>query len=165
MGIHGRKIRLVVDDDGGSPQEALAAVRRLIEQDRVFALVAGSTSGSTLPVLPLINRAKIPFVSSMSSNRRLLDPFSRYVFRNYPMEIPQATGLLDYAVPKFGLKRPAMIYTSNDYGIGGHEVVVKHLREKFNLALVAAERYNTGDQDFSAQLLRIKQANPDGLFV
>lgn len=164
-GIHGRKIRLIVYDDGGSPQEALAAVRRLIDQDRVFALVAGSISGSTLPVVPLINRAKIPFIASISSNRRLLDPFTRYIFRVYPYEIPQANGVVDYAVPNFELKRPAMIYTSNDYGVGGHEAVTQRLREKHNLQLVAAERYNVGDQDFSAQLLRIRQANPDGVFV
>jgi len=164
-GIHGRKIRLVVYDDGGSPQEALAAVRRLIDQDRVFALVAGSTSGSTLPVIPLINRAKIPFIASISSNRRLLDPFSRYIFRVYPNEIAQAYGLLDYVVPRFGLKRPAMIYTSNDYGVGGHEAVTQRLREKYSLELIRAERYNVGDQDFSAQLLRIKQANPDSVFI
>src|SRR3989454_11093824 len=111
-GIHGRKIRLIAYDDGGSPQEALAAVRRLIDQDRVFALVAGSISGSTLPVVPLINRAKIPFIASISSNRRLLDPFTRYIFRVYPYEIPQADGVVDYAITNFGLKRPAMIYTS-----------------------------------------------------
>ena len=164
-GIHGRKIRLIVYDDGGSPQEALAAVRRLIDQDRVFALVAGSISGATLPVVPLINRAGIPFVASISSNRRLLDPFSRYIFRVYPNEIAQANGLIDYVIPRVGLKRPAMIYTSNDYGVGGHEAVTQRLREKYNLQLIGAERYNTGDQDFSAQLLRIKQANPDGVFV
>lgn len=164
-GIHGRKVRLVVYDDGGSPQEALAAARRLINQDKVFALVAGSVSGATLPVIPLVNGAKIPFVASISSNRRLLDPFNRFIFRVYPNEIAQANGLVDYVMPKHGLKRPAIIYTSNDYGVGGHEAVTLRMREKHNLQLVAAERYNTGDQDFSAQLLRIKQANADGVFV
>jgi branched-chain amino acid transport system substrate-binding protein len=164
-GVHGRKVRLVVYDDAGSPQEAQAAVRRLIDQDRVFALVAGSLSGSTLPVIPLINRGQIPFLASISSNRRLLDPFSRYIFRVYANETAQADGLLDHVVTKFAPKRPAMIYTSNDYGIGGHEAVTRRLREKYGLQLVAAERYNQGDQDFSAQLLRIKQANPDAVFV
>src|SRR5262245_49023257 len=64
-GVHGRKMRLIVYDDAGSPQEALAGVRRLIDQDGVFALVAGSISGSTLPVVPLITRSKIPFVASI----------------------------------------------------------------------------------------------------
>jgi branched-chain amino acid transport system substrate-binding protein len=164
-GIHGRKIRLNVYDDAGSPQEALAAVRRLINQDKVFMLVAGSVSGATLPVIPIINGAKIPFLASISSNRRLLDPFSRYIFRIYPNEISQANGLVDYVAPKFTLKRPAMIHTSNDYGVGGLEAVSNRLKEKFSLSLAAVERYNTGDQDFSAQLLRIKSANPDGVFV
>jgi branched-chain amino acid transport system substrate-binding protein len=164
-GIHGRKMRLVVYDDGGSPQEALAAVRRLIDQDRVFALVAGSTSGATLPVVPLINRAKIPFMASISTNRRLLDPFSRYIFRIYANEIAQVNGLVDYVVPRFKVTKPALLHTSNDYGVGGHEALTAQLKEKFNLPLVAVERYNTGDQDFSAQLLRIKQAQPDALFI
>jgi branched-chain amino acid transport system substrate-binding protein len=164
-GVHGRKARLVAYDDGGSPQESLAAVRRLIDQDGVFALVAGSTSGSTLPVLPLIGRAKVPFVSSMSTNRRLLDPFSRYIFRAWSNEVAQANALIDWAAPKYGIKRPAMIYTSNDYGVGGHEAVSRRFKEKYGTQLVAAERYNAGDQDFSAQLLRIKQANPDSVFV
>jgi branched-chain amino acid transport system substrate-binding protein len=164
-GIHGRKLRMVVYDDGGSPQEALASVRRLIDQDRVFMLMAGSTSGATLPVIPLVNRARIPFMASISSNRRLLDPFSRYIFRIYANEVAQAQGIVDWAAGKQGLKRPAMIHTSNDYGIGGEEAVSARLRDKFGLKLVATERYNDGDQDFSAQLLRIKQANPDAVFV
>ena len=75
-GIHGRKIRFIAYDDGASPQEALTAARRLIHQDKVFALMAGSISGATLPVVPVINRAKIPFVSSMAAHRKLLQPFS-----------------------------------------------------------------------------------------
>jgi branched-chain amino acid transport system substrate-binding protein len=164
-GVHGRKIRLIAYDDAGSPQESLSAVRRLINQDKVFALVAGSLSGSTLPALPLITAAKVPFVSSMSTNRRLLDPPSRYVFRVWANEVAQVSSLIDWAVPKYGIKRPAIIFTTNDYGVGGQEAVARRMKEKFNLALVASERYNQGDQDFSAQLLRIKQATPDAVFV
>src|SRR5205814_600753 len=124
-GVHGRKIRLIAYDDAGSPQESLSAVRRLISQDKVFALVAGSISGSTLPALPLITAAKVPFVSSMSTNRRLLDPPSRYVFRVWANEIAQASSLLDWAVPRYGIKRPAIIHTTNDYGVGGQEAVAR----------------------------------------
>ena len=61
-GIHGRKLTLVAYDDAASPQEAQAAVRRLISQDRVFMLISGSASGSTLPVREFITREKVPFV-------------------------------------------------------------------------------------------------------
>ncbi len=162
-GVNGRKLKLIVYDDAGSPQEAMASVRRLIDQDAVFALIAGSISGSTLPVLPFINRAKVPFIASISSNNKLLQPFSSNVFRIYANETAQAENIIKFAL-KSGIKKPAIIYTSNDYGIGGDEVLSHRFKED-GISLVAQERYNQGDQDFSSQLLRIKQAGADSLFI
>jgi branched-chain amino acid transport system substrate-binding protein len=152
-GVNGRKIKLIAYDDAGSPQEAMTSVRRLIDQDGVFALIAGSVSGSTLPVIPLVNRGKIPFISSISSNRKLLDPFSHYVFRVYANELAHADVIVKYAQSK-GIKKPAIIYNSNDYGVGGEEEVTA-LLGKANVALVAKERYNQADQDFSADSMFI----------
>jgi branched-chain amino acid transport system substrate-binding protein len=165
-GIFGRKLRLISYDDGASPQEALPAVRRLIYQDQVFMLLLGSTSGATLPVVPLINQAKIPFIAGASSNVRLLQPFSPYIYRPYPNDTWQAYRLIDYIVEKAGSKRPAVIYVSDDFGKGAYDLVKQRLADHFNgMQLVAAEQYNKGDQDYSAQLLRIKQANPDALGI
>ena len=164
-GINGRKMTVIAYDDAASPQEAQSAVRRLIGQDKVFMLIAGSASGSTLPVREFITREKVPLVSSISSNMNLLNPFSRYIFRIYANENVQASGVVDWMIEKEGIKRPAIIYTSNDYGVGGSRVFEQRLSSKYNLKAVAAERYNQGDLDFSAQLLRIKAANPDGLLV
>jgi branched-chain amino acid transport system substrate-binding protein len=162
-GVNGRRIKLIAYDDAGSPQEAMTSVRRLIDQDGVFVLIAGSVSGSTLPVIPLVNRGKIPFISSISSNRKLLDPFSHYVFRVYANELAHADVIVKYALSK-GIKKPAIIYNSNDYGVGGEEEVTA-LLGKENIALVAKERYNQTDQDFSAQLLRIKDSGADSMFI
>ena len=162
-GVNGRRLKLIVYDDAGSPQEAMTSVRRLLDQDNVFALIAGSISGSTLPVLPLINRAKVPFIASISSNNRLLQPFSRNIFRVYANETAQAKNIIEYSV-KTGIKKPAIIYTSNDYGIGGEDVISHQLEAK-GIPLVARERYNQGDQDFASQLLRVKQAGADSLFI
>lgn len=164
-GVHGRKIRLVAYDDAASPQEALAAARRLISHDRVFGLVVGSISGATLPVIPVINQARIPFISGTSSNVRLLEPHSRYVFRPYANDTWQGYRLIDYIVEKGGSRRPAMLHVTDDYGKGGYDIVSRRLGDKHGLKLVAAEQYNRGDQDFSAQLLRIKQSNPDSVLV
>jgi branched-chain amino acid transport system substrate-binding protein len=163
-GVNGRKLRLIAYDDGGAPQEALSAVRRLISQDQVFALIAGSNAGATLPAMPLINRAKIPFIASIAAHRNLFVPFAPTSFRIYANEVAQAESIVAYSVKEKGIKRPAIIYTSNDYGVGGVETVTAQLK-KSNIGLVASERYNQGDQDFSAQLLRIRAANPDALYV
>ncbi len=164
-GINGRKIKLIVYDDGASPQEGQAAVRRLVEQDNVFMLISGSTSSSTLPMRKYITRKKVPFVSSISSNNNLMNPFSRYIFRIYANETDQAKAIINWMIDKENIKKPAVIYNSNDYGVGGFEEVKSYLKNKYGMDLVAAERYNQGDQDFSAQLLRIKQFAPDGVLI
>ena len=164
-GIHGRKINFISYDDAGSPQEAQTVIRRLIDQDQVFMLISGSVSGSTLPVRQVITREKVPFVSSISSNVNLMKPFSRYIFRIYANEDSQALGMVDWMMEHEKLKRPAIIYNSNDYGVGGFQIFQERLKEKYKISPTAAERYNPGDQDFSAQLLRIKGADPDGLLI
>ncbi|MFI4986236.1 MAG: ABC transporter substrate-binding protein [Alphaproteobacteria bacterium] len=164
-GINGRKIVLIAYDDAASPQEAQTAVRRLIDQDQVFMLIAGSSSGSTLPVRQVISRDKVPFVSSYSSNVNLMSPFSRYIFRIYANEDYQADGIIEWMMTREKIAKPAIIYNSNDYGVGGYNIFVQRLKDKYNMAPVAAERYNPGDQDFTAQLLRIKGAHPDGLLI
>lgn len=164
-GIDGRKVKFIVYDDGGSPQEAQTAIRRLINQDQVFMLIGGSSSGSTLPVRQIITRDKVPLVSSISSNVNLMKPFSRYIFRVYANEDSQAYGIVDWMMGKENIKRPAIIYNSNDYGVGGYKIFEERLKTKYKIQAAATERYNPGDQDFTAQLLRIKAANPDGLLV
>jgi branched-chain amino acid transport system substrate-binding protein len=164
-GIHGRKINFIAYDDAGSPQEAQTAIRRLIDQDQVFMLISGSVSGSTLPVRQIITREKVPFVSSISSNINLMKPFSRYIFRIYANEDSQAAGIINWMMDREKIQKPAIIYNSNDYGVGGFQIYEELLKNKYKVPSVAAERYNPGDQDFTAQLLRIKGANPDGLLV
>jgi branched-chain amino acid transport system substrate-binding protein len=162
-GIDGRKIKFIVYDDGGSPQKAQTAIRRLIDQDQVFMLISGSSSGTTLPVRQIITRDKVPFVSSISSHVNLLKPFSRYIFRVKANEDSQADGIDDWMMGHEQIKRPAILYNSNDYGVGGYQVFQQLLKDKYKINAVAAERYHPGDHDFSAELLRIKAANPDGL--
>jgi branched-chain amino acid transport system substrate-binding protein len=128
-------------------------------------LISGSVSGSTLPVRQIITREKVPFVSSISSNINLMKPFSRYIFRIYGNEDTQAYGILAWMMKSEKVQRPATIYNSNDYGVGGFQIYEDRLKTEYKVASVAAERYNPGDQDFTAQLLRIKAANPDGLLV
>lgn len=162
-GVNGKQLKLIVYDDNGSPQQAMGAVRKLIDSDGVFALIAGSISGATLPVMPLIERASIPFVASISSNDALITPAAKTVFRVYANDTVQATNLVNYAIAT-NFKKPAIIYTSNDYGIGG-EKIVRQLTASHQTPLVAAELYNEGDQDFTPQLLRIREAGADALFV
>jgi branched-chain amino acid transport system substrate-binding protein len=164
-GIHGRRVRILAYDDAGSPAEAVAAVRRLVFQDQVFALVCGSGSAPTLAAMDLIRQTGVPFVSCISAHRNVLQPFARNVFRIYANEIAQGRGLIDHIAGTKAHKRIAILYNSTDFGVGGHEIMSAYLRQKYSLEFVSEHRYNVGDQDFSAQLLRIRQANPDAVIL
>ena len=112
-GVNGRKFDLTVYDDAGSPQEAQAAIRRLLGQDEVFMLLGGSASGSTLPVRHVIAREKVPFIASISSNINLMEPFSRYMFRIYANEVMKANSITDWMVDQ-----------------GGHQATGDHLQQQ-----------------------------------
>jgi branched-chain amino acid transport system substrate-binding protein len=114
--------------------------------------------------MPVINRAKVPFVVSIAAHRNLFVPFSPTSFRVYANEVAQAERIVDYSVNELKVKKPAMIYTSNDYGVGGMETVSAALK-KAGIELATSVRYNQGDQDFSAQLLSIRQAGADSLYI
>ena len=164
-GIGGRQVRLIDYDDAGSPEEAVAAARRLIEQDQVFALVCGSGSSPTLATLDLVDESGIPFVSCISAHRDVLNPFRPNVYRVYANEIAQSEEVVRYITEDLGAERPAIIYNSTDFGVGGYEIMVEWLANEKGLEFVAAERYNVGDQDFTAPLLNISSAEPDVLIM
>jgi branched-chain amino acid transport system substrate-binding protein len=164
-GIHGRKLELIAYDDANNPQEAVAAVRRLVDHDRVFALICGSASGSTLATLELVRAARVPFVTCITAHRDLFNPPSPYVYRIYANEIAQAEAVADYVAGSVGSKRPAILYNSNDFGIGGFQSMTARLKERWKTAFVSAVSYNPGDQDFNAHLLQIRKENPDALIV
>ena len=81
-----------------------------------------------------------------------------------PTRSRRPSAIVDYSLKELKVKKPAMIYTSNDYGVGGMETVTAALK-KAGVEPAATVRYNQGDQDFSAQLLRIRQAGADLLYV
>lgn len=164
-GIQGRRVRVIAYDDAGSPSESMTAVRRLLSQDNVFALVCGSGSSPTLAAMDLIRQTSVPFVSCISAHRDLMRPFSRNVFRIYANEIAQGQSLIDYIAGTKGHKRIAILYNSTDFGVGGHEIMSAYLKQKYNGEFISAQRYNVGDQDFSGQLLRIRQSSPDSLIL
>lgn len=165
-GVHGRKIKLVGPyDEACKPSEAVAVVNKFIHQDKVFAIAGGGCSGATLAALPAIKDSRIPFLITISTHVKFMQPQLPNVFRagTVPDDI-LTTALADTAAKQFNAKRVAILYVANDYGKGGAAGITKRL-EKYKITPVAQEPYNVGDSDFSAQVLRLKRENPDLVFL
>lgn len=161
-GISGAQVELVPEDSRGDQTEAANATRKLVEQDKVVAIVGAVLSSETLSGGPIANDAKVPMISSSSTAPGIPD-IGPYIFRNCISDNVQAAQLAEYAVQELKVKRFAVMFTNNDYGMAlrdGFTAKAKELGE-----VVAVEAYTDGDANFSAQLTKIKAQNPDALYI
>src|SRR3974390_1365833 len=79
-GGNGQKLQLIVYDDGGDANNARTFATRLVEEDKVAAMVGGTTTGSTLAMIPVFEDAQIPFIS-LAGGIQIIDPVRKWVFK------------------------------------------------------------------------------------
>ena len=160
-GVHGRRIDLLVEDDGYQPPRTVAAFRKLLERDGVFCFAGNLGSVTTMATLPLIERERVPVVMPCNFNSRMATPFKRYVFAVDPNYMIQSWLIAQYIaeIEKADSPRLAAVYQDDDLGQDG----LKGLRQAaahYGLPLVVEEGYKRGAVDFSAQVLNMKKADP-----
>lgn len=161
-GINGKKVVLISEDTRGDQTEAANAASKLIERDKVVAIVGGVISAETLTAGPIANDAGVVMISS-SSTAQGVPEIGDYIFRNCLSDEVQAVQLAEFAATELGLKRFAIMFTNNDYGLSlknAFEGKAKEIAE-----VVGVETYNDGEKDFRTQLTKLKGANPDALYI
>lgn len=160
-GVHGRRIKVVVEDDECSPAKAVAAVKKLTTRDQIFALFGGSCSGATINLIPIVNQERLPFVNAMSSHKSLMAPVQPYIFNIGHMRSDwQGLMMGDYAVTALKAKRVAILKLEGELGESKGGGAIASLKAH-GLTPVAVETFGAKDPDLSSQLLRIKAQNPD----
>jgi branched-chain amino acid transport system substrate-binding protein len=164
-GIHGRKLKWVVEDDASTPPKGIAAIKKL-QSENVFAVFGPSTSAVVAAARPAMDASGIPFFISIPSTPRATDPFARNVFRTGPLnDTLQGYLLADFVVGPLKAKKVALLSQSDEYGQRGADSVVKRLREKHGMQPAAHEVFNVSDTDFTSQVLKVKEANAEALIV
>jgi branched-chain amino acid transport system substrate-binding protein len=163
-GIHGRKINFIVEDSACAPPKAIAAVKKLLTRDKVFAVYGGNCSSSTLATLPLFEKDRVPLYTPMASAPTIMQPFRKNVFRTTLTQAVAGHTMVDFAMEKYSPKKVAVSYIANDYGIETLKAIKESLK-KYNMVLSAEESHKRGDTDLSSQVLRIKAVSPDVVFM
>ncbi|OAN44733.1 ABC transporter substrate-binding protein [Paramagnetospirillum marisnigri] len=152
-GVMGRKLELVVYDDGGAGDKASTFAKRLIESDKVDVLIGGSTTGTTMAAVPLVERAGIPFIS-LAGGVNIVEPVKKWVFKT-PHTDRMAAEKVFGDMKKKGISKIALISEDAGFGKSGHDqsmLVVKN----YGIEIVADEVYSPKDPDVTAQLTKIK---------
>ena len=160
-GVHGRKILTQYYDDGYKPQNAVANTKRLVEQDKVFAIVASQGTGPVMATVKYLTQNKVP----------LLFPFQgvpisgqKTIFTSFTPYPNQSELVVTWLVKVKGFKRIGILYQDDKYGYTFRDPAKKTLA-KFGLKLVAAESYKRGAKDLSAQVAKLRNANLDACLL
>ncbi|NSL50511.1 ABC transporter substrate-binding protein [Calidifontibacillus erzurumensis] len=165
-GVNGRKIKMISYDDGGQPAKATQAVKRLVEQDKVYAIVGAIGTVSNLAVLDYYKEKGIPVIMMGSGSTKLVEPPIRNVIGlgviNYGVE---AKILLDYTVNELGAKKIAIAYQNDDLGKEGYQTVKINISKYNGVEIVQEVNFLTSDVEFTAHAQKIAESNPDVVMV
>lgn len=158
------KVRCIIEDDENKPESTATVFQKLINQDRVLAIIGSQSSKCSNAGAPIAESAKVPQITPWSTNPNVTKGRS-FVFRACFIDPFQGRVVAQFAAGKLKAKTAAVVYdVASDYNKGIAEV----FRDEFTRMggrIVGYETYNTKDTDFSAQLTKVKGAGPDVLFL
>jgi branched-chain amino acid transport system substrate-binding protein len=162
--VLGKKVELFVVDNKSDKVEAANAVKRLIEKEKVVAIIG--TYGSSLAMAggEVAEKAGVPMVGTSCTNP-LVTQGKKYSFRVCFIDPFQGAGAATYASTGLKAKTAALLVdVSNDYSVGLATFFTRSFT-KMGGQIVANLKYQAGDQDFTAQLTEIISKKPDVLFI
>src|SRR5947209_13131601 len=161
-GINGRKVRTVYYDDGFKPQEAVANTRKLVEQDKVFAVIAPQGTAPVSATLEYLEENKVPLLFPFQGS-----PITRgkkYVFSGMTLYDRQSKMMIDYLVGERKYRTFAVLYQDDEYGKAFLTAFEKDLG-RHRLKLTATEPVKRGATDVSAQVAKLQAARPEVTFL
>ena len=168
-GINGKMIQLIAEDDEGDPAKTVSAFKKLTVQDGCKIIVGSLTSGCTKAITDQSQAAKvIQMAPAATAENITIDANGNtipYVFRACFIDPFQGTVGGKFSAENVGAKKAAILYDiGNDYSVGLTENFVKEF-EAHGGVIVAKESYSTGEKDFNAQITKVKNQNPDVVYL
>ncbi|MDF2947852.1 MAG: extracellular ligand-binding receptor [Bacillales bacterium] len=164
-GIDGNKVKLVFEDDQANPNQAINAFNKLVDKEKVVAIIGGVTSGATSAAAPKATQKNIPMLTPTATEPSVTEVGGDFMFRACYLDSFQGKTMARYAANELGKKTAAVLYNvGDDYSKG----IAQSFKEKFESEggkVVEYMSYNKDDKDFNAQLTKIKGANPDVLLL
>ena len=154
-GVLGRKLELVHYDDGSDAAKTNSFTKRLIESDNVDVLIGGTTTGATMAMAPLVEKASLPFIS-LAGAVVVIDPVKKWVFKT-PHTDRMAAEKVFEDMKKRGISKVGLLSETSGFGASGRKET-QAVAAKYGVTLVADETYGPKDTDITAQLTRIKSA-------
>ncbi|MGE0735027.1 MAG: ABC transporter substrate-binding protein [Alphaproteobacteria bacterium] len=163
-GVKGMKLRVIYRDDQSNPQRGVAAALELIQREKVDVIMGTNLTHVAFAVSPVVNQAKIPFIVFGTGDPLIDIAKFPYSFRLNMTNGMEAATIVGYAVSVAKIKAPALLVDTTALGQSGERALIAAMA-KHGLKPVARETFGMTDTDMTGQLINIKKANADMLFV
>ncbi len=162
-GVIGRQLQLVHYDDGSDAGKANGFAKRLIDDDKVDIIVGGTVTGSTMSMIPLVEKAELPFIS-LAGAVVIVEPVKKWVFKT-PHTDRMAAEKVFEDMKRRNLTKVALLSETSGFGASGKKET-EAMAAKLGITLVANETYGPKDTDMTPQLTKIKNtADVQAVFV
>jgi branched-chain amino acid transport system substrate-binding protein len=163
-GVLGRKVELVVEDGQCRPANSVSAAEKLIQRDKVVAILGAFCSSATLAVMPVAQSSKIPLITGVSSAPSLTEKGNAWFFRATETDALLAKSFSEILVNQLKLKKVAYIGVNDDFGRGSVEEFEKRMAA-LGATTVMKDYFEHGTPDFYTLLTKLKASGADGAFV
>lgn len=159
-GVNGHPIELVIYDTEGDATKAVLNTNKLIEKDKVLAIVGPSRSGTTLAVVPIVERAQVPLISCAASVK-ITTPVKSWVFKTPQTDVMAVAKIYEYMKGQ-GVQKIAILTVGNAFGASGRQQLLQQASD-YGYEIVADERFGPKDTDMTPQLTKIRTLKPEAI--
>lgn len=163
-GINSQQIDVVFEDDKGSPESAAQVTGKLIDRDKVIAIIGAGASGNSLAAAPKAQSAKVPLIAPSSTNPAVTQ-VGDYIFRACYIDAFQGEVMAKFAANTLKAKKAAIMLDFNSPYSRGLTEFFEYSFARLGGQIVVKQSYKQGDADYRGQLSAIKAANPDVIYV
>lgn len=163
-GVHGRQIKLIVEDTQYQVPRAVQAANKLVNRDGIFAMVGAVGTPMNNAVIPSLIEANVPNLFPFSSSRQMTQPFHRLKFQHLSNNYDQIRAAVKYFVEEKGVKTVCVMYQDTDYGREINEATVDQLKVQ-GLELAEASAHDPSATDFAAAVAKLKNANCEAIMM
>ncbi len=164
-GINGKKLELIIYDTEGDATKTMLFFKKLVNQDKVCAVIGPSLSGTSLAIVDEAKKLKTPLVSCAASYKIVYDAKTKkqrkWVFKTPQTDTMAVEAIYSY-LKKRGINKIAIMSVTSGYGKSGHGELVR-LAPKYGMDIIADEKYGPKDQDMTVQLTKIKGNPPQAI--
>lgn len=161
-GINGIPIEIIIEDSKSDETQAVLSVKKLIDKDKVLAIIGPSTTGESMAVIPIITQAKTPLISCAAGAGITLPISERYWIFKVAQYDTSAVEAIYLHMRKKNISKIGIITISTGYGDSGRKALLE-LAPKFGITITADERYGPKDSDMTTQITKIKASGAQAI--